>query len=63
MKTVVSGDMGVKQEPIVLLLTEKEYYRALDRYEEHKGSETMEDFVIVVDAGIEELEGLDEDGS
>ena len=54
--------MGVKQEPIVLLLTEKEYFRALDRFEEHKGSETMEDFVIVVDAGIEELEGLDEDG-
>lgn len=47
----------------VLLLTEKEYFRAIDRFEEHKGEPTFEDFVCVVDDPFYEIEVPDENGS
>ena len=47
----------------VLLLTTKEYSRAIERFEEHKGEPTFDDFVVVVDDPFYEIEVPDENSA
>ena len=44
------NDSDNREGQTFLLLTQKEYYRAMERYEEHKDLPTAEDFFWVVEA-------------